>query len=93
MNIRTLDELTIANANTIRKGFSNSNPNFRQMFVQYSTSRRSVSKFTFYLNWSQLIANLTFNLKIFEEVLSQLHGNYKQDICDEGNPNSGKSVT
>ena len=52
MNIRTLDELKIANANTIRKGFSNSNPNFRQMFVQYSTSRRSVSKFTFYLNWS-----------------------------------------
>ena len=28
-----------------------------------------------------------FHLKIFEEVLSHLHGNYKQDIQDEGDPN------
>ena len=26
---------------------------------------------------------MTFNLKIFEEVLSHLHGNYKQDIQDK----------
>ena len=30
MNIRTLDNLKIANANTIIKGFSNSNPNSRK---------------------------------------------------------------
>ena len=27
--------------------------------------------------------NITFNLKIFEKVLSHLHGNYKQDIQDK----------
>ena len=30
MNIRTLDNLKIANANTIIKEFSNSNPNLRK---------------------------------------------------------------
>ena len=37
--------------------------------------------------------NLTFNLKIFEEVLPHLHGNYKQYRKDEGDPNLGKSDT
>ena len=33
-----------------------------------------------------LITNLTFNLKIFEEILSHLHGKYKQGIQDKGDP-------
>ena len=37
--------------------------------------------------------NLTFNIKNFEEVSSQLHGYYKQDIQDERDPNLEKSVT
>ena len=39
-----------------------------------------------------LITNLTFNLKIFE-VFSHLHGNYKQDIKDKGDPILGESTT
>ena len=31
--------------------------------------------------------NLTFDQNIFEEVLSHLHGNYKQGIYDERDPN------
>ena len=33
-----------------------------------------------------LITNLTFNLKIFEEILFHLHGEYKQGIQDKGDP-------
>ena len=37
--------------------------------------------------------NLRLNLKIFQEILSKLHGNYQQYIEDESDPNLGKSVT
>ena len=53
---------------------------FEKIFIQYSASGRLVSKFTFLLNWLLLITNLTFNLKIFEEILSHLRGNSKQNI-------------
>ena len=33
------------------------------------------------------------NLKIFQEILSLLYGNYKQDIEDEFDPNLGKPFT
>ena len=51
---------------------------FEKMFIQYTASERSVSKFTLSLNWPLLITNPAFNLKIFENALSHLHGNYKQ---------------
>ena len=62
------------------------------MFVQYSTSGRLASKFTFYLNWPLLITNLMFNLKFFEEILCHLRGNCKQDIQDKEDSNLGKLV-
>ena len=37
--------------------------------------------------------NLRLNLKIFQEILSKLHGNCQQYIEDESDPNLGKSVT
>ena len=128
MNNRKLNNLKIANANTIIKGFSNLTLSWRRslsyrnqsiyllhksvhwflygnslrhewvksklekMFVQYSASGRPVSKFTFWLNWPLLFTNLTFNLKIFEDFLSHLHGNYKHDIYNERDSNSAKSV-
>ena len=72
MNIRTLDNLKIANANTIIKGFSNSNPNLRKCSsnIQLQGDR--------YQNL--LSSQIDLCLKLFEEVLSHLHGNYKQDI-------------
>ena len=128
MNNRKLNNLKIANANTIIKGFSNLTLSWRRslsyrnqsiyllhksvhwflygnslrhervksklekMFVQYSASGRPVSKFTFWLNWPLLFTNLTFNLKIFEDFLSHLHGNYKHDIYNERDSNLAKSV-
>ena len=72
MNIRTLDNLKIANANTIIKGFSNSNPNLRKCSsnIQLHGDR--------YQNL--LSSQIDLCLKLFEEVLSHLHGNYKQDL-------------
>ena len=48
------------------------------MCVQYSTTVRSNRP-------------LALNLKIFQEVLPQLHGYFKQDIGDECDPNLEKS--
>ena len=72
MNIRTLDNLKIANAKTIIKGFSNSNPNLRKCSsnIQLQGDRYQ----------SLLSSQIDLCLKLFEEVLSHLHGNYKQDI-------------
>ena len=81
MNIRTLNYLKIANANTIVKGFSNSNPQiFSNIFLQYLSLGRSASKFIFHLNWPSFIINLTFNIKIYEVDLCHSHGNYKLDL-------------
>ena len=52
---------------------------FEKMCVQYSTTVRSNRP-------------LALNLKIFQEVLPQLHGYFKQDIGDECDPNLEKSV-
>ena len=78
MNNRTLNNLEIANANTIIKEFSNSNPNLRKCSsnIHFQGDRYQ----NFLSSQILLITNLTFNLKIFEEILSHLHGNYKQDI-------------
>ena len=93
MNIRTLDNLKIANENTIIKGFSTSNPDLRKCLsnIQLQWDRHQ-NLLSWLLNWPLLITNLTFDLKIFGNVLSHLHVNYKQDIEDEGDPNLGKSI-
>ena len=73
MNIRTLGNLKIANVSTIIKEFSNSNPNLT----------KCSSNIPLQEDWHQNLLFsllLTFHIKIFEEVLYQLHGNYKQDI-------------
>ena len=93
MNIRTLDNLKIANENTIIKGFLTSNPDLRKCLsnIQLQWDRHQ-NLLSWLLNWPLLITNLTFDLKIFGNVLSHLHVNYKQDIEDEGDPNLEKSI-
>ena len=74
MNIPTLDKLKVANANSIINRFSNSNPNLRKHSPNIQLQG------DWYQDLPSLIANLAFNVKIFEQVLSQLHGDFKQDI-------------
>ena len=55
------------------------------MFVSYSNFGRSA------LNLLSS-TNLTLNPKIFQGILSHLHGNHKQDIEDKCDPNICKAV-
>ena len=74
MNIPTLDKLKGANANSTINRFSNSNLNLRKHSPNIQLQG------DWYQNLPSLIANPAFNVKIFEQVLSQLHGDFKQDI-------------